>query len=532
MNVLVRVVASLIATMLFSVAALAAPEKGNIGVDSFDASAQKVATVQSTVTVYRTAQGGYTLSPTAEVAFTAWAPSTSDTACGRVNEDGSLTMPIGKRLITNGNVCFKWGMWSSRGVIAPTGTTRVLEVLKPVGDEDYESVGVTTNWAKAQALLASNPTAFVSIWGVVAPVETKGLWVANEASAPDGKYGSYLDFTAPGFLRTDYTMGSWGFLSVDNSRETAYFTQGRVRVNVLKSATNNPLDLEDNTPLLTSLVDEVTGKLVVVEGGSVGGGVWIQDPLNPFTTVPLASTYLRARDVRNGAGLWDGEIIRAQLWGEWLVLWRASDDTAAGYTKGQLIVYNIRDWIDRGVRTTVTVQLPDAPAIQGSVRLGPPAFDPANRRFWVNYGLQQAYGSVTFSEDFSTATVGNMKFLPRENGADFVSPDAMYFDSSLNRLYIASHRYSNAAGYLAGELTAFAADGTTRLASLVLPEAIGAPGYPVSSPTDVAIAPRGGVNMIVVASSGTNTIVLIDPAMQVTASFVTRMGKHIAPAMR
>lgn len=559
MSMYTRVVASLIATLfvsffLFSTSVEAGSKNelsfnGSVQTDLGSKNAASAVTVPSgkkfasfqAVPVYRTPDGLYTLSPTdgAELVFTGYAPGTTSVICGHVG-NGLLQLPIGKRLLLNGNVCFKWGLWSSRGVVAPTGTSRLLEVLKPNANGGYEELGVTTNWAKAQEMVAANPGSFVSNWGFVVPVETKGLWVANVPSATQVDpvtgfrlYGSYFDFTLPGFPRTDYGMGSAGFPSVDNSRQTAYFTQGMVRVNVLKSATNNPLDLQDNTPLLTSLVDEQTGKLVIVEGGTIGGGVWIQDPRNPTVMAPPAANYLRPRDARGANGLFNEEIVRAQLFGEWLALWRGSDQTVDGYTKGQLIVYNIRDWIDRGVRTSTTVQLPDAPANGGNLRLGPPAFDPSNRRFWVNYGLQRAYGSVTFSEDFSTATVGEMKYLPLEDGADQHVPTALYFDSSLNRLYIASHRYGPPSGYLAGELTAYSPDGITRLATVRLPgSAIGLSGYPVSFPTDISIVPQGGKNMIVVASSGTNTIVFVDPAMQIAGSIVTLKGKHIAPAIQ
>lgn len=503
-----------------------------------------VAASAATVTVYRTPAGTYSLTPTAEVAFTAWMPgAVGANHCGRVSESGELAMPVGKRLILNPNICFKSGIPSKNGTIAPSGTKLLLEVLEPAAGDPFNSVravGQTTSWAVAQQMVAERPGAVINPWAYAVPAETKGLWVANanpsQADPATGlRYqGSYFDFTREGVPRTDYPMGSFGFLSVDNSRQAAYFTQGMVRVNILKSATQTWIDLQDNTPLLTSLVDEVTGKLVIVEGGTIGGGVWIQDPANPFTMAPSAGAYLRPRDVRNESGQWGAEIIRAQLFGEWLALWRGTDSTSAGYTKGQLIVYNIRDWIDRGVRTVTTVELPDAPAIIGPVKLGPPAFDPANHRFWVNYGLQRAYGSVTFSEDFSTATVGDMKYLSRNDGEEYHSPVALYFDSAMGRLYVASHRYGPASptGFLAGEVATYAPDGETRLAVVRLPnDAVGAPGNAVSSPSDITVMPRDGKNMIVVSSSGTNTIVIIDPdTMQTTQSLVTLKGRHVASA--
>lgn len=531
-------VASLIATLAIFVSTSVVAKDG-IGAVSFDASAKKVTAVQSTVTVYQTPDGRYSLSASGnEVAFTAYAPGTPGTFPARVNENGTVTLPAGKRLLTNPNIAVYRVFYNElTGTVAPTGMRKLLEVIAPTGDEfgSHRLVGVTTSYAKAEELVASTPNAFVSQWGWAVPTESKGLWVANANPTQTDPVtglrlqGSYFDLTQPGFPRTDYGMGSPGFPSVDNSRQAAYFTQGMVRVNVLKSATNNPLDLQDNTPLLTSLVDEQTGKLVIVEGGTVGGGVWIQDPRNPTLTAPPAANYLRPRDARGANGLFNEEIVRAQLWGDLLALWRGSDQTSNGYTKGQLIVYNIRDWIDRGVRTSTTVQLPDAPATAGPVRLGPPAFDPSSRRFWVNYGLQRAYGSVTFSEDFSTAMVGEMKYLPREGGADSVSPDALYFDSSLGRLYIASHRYSNTAGYLAAELVAYSPDGNTRLASVRLP---------IASPSDVAIAPMQGVNKVVVASYAgggvfPTALVMVDPvSMQVEHQVATLKGQHVAPALQ
>jgi len=403
---------------------------------------------------------------------------------------------------------------------------------------DFEQIKLSPNWSR----VVPDSDLYAQAGMVCVPLETKGLWVANaNPSQTDpvtgfSLQGSYFDFSRPDFPRTDYGMGSSGFLSVDNSRHVAYFTQGAVRINRLKlTAANNPLDLGDNTPLLAALVDKVTGKLVVVEGGTIGGGVWIQDPKNPLTMAPPATNYLRARDARGANGFFNEEFLRAQMVddGNLIALWRGTDHTADGYTKGQLIVYNTRNWVDRGARTTVTVQLPGAPATAGPVRLGPPAFDPINRRFWVNYGLQRAYGSVTFSEDFTTATVGEMKFLPLEDGADQNIPTALFFDSAMNRLYIASHRYGHTNGFLAADLAAYSADGNTRLASVRLPsEALGLPGNPVSLPSGIAVVPRGGVNMIAVSSSGTNTIVLVDPSMQVVGSMVTLRGRHIAPAVR
>lgn len=505
------------------------------------------------VSVYRNGDGTYAVGtsvPDSAVSlFTTWAPGTPNTFSAYLAPDGKISVSLPGRVprgASMANIAVKSALYSKMtGASALTGTRLLLEVLQPEcvvvprvrfrNGECLPSsipVSLTTNWEKASGARIAIPDSFVSdwLWGV--PADAKGLWVANanpqQTDPATGLrlQGSYFDFQTSGFPRVDYGMGSYGFLSVDNSRDTAYYTQGQTRINRFKFSSNDPIDLQDNTPLLTSLVDERTGKLIIIEGGTVGGGVWVQDPKNPRPIAPgttLANEYLRARDVRGTNGLFNEEIVRAQLFGDMLVLWRGTTQTVDGYTRGQMIVYNVRDWIDRGVRTTITVELPDAVGIKGPVLLGPAAFDTVNRRFWVNYGLQRAFGSVTFSEDFTTATVGEMKYLPKNDGEDYHSPNAMYFDSAMGRLYIASHRYGPPNGYLNAELAVYSVDGT-RLAAVRLP---------IADPSDITIAPMAGKNYIVVASMAgagfypVETVVLDPVSLEVIAHMPTLRGRHL-----
>lgn len=287
MNVIVRVVASLIATMLFIGFASAAPVKGDIGAVSFDASAKKVTAVQSNVVVYRTAQGGYTLSPTADVAFTAYAPGTPGTFAGRVNDDGSITMPAGKRLVMNANFAVAHPIHNAlTGFVAPTGTRKLLEVIAPTGDEfgSYRLVGVTSSYAKAEELVASTPNAFVSEYGWVVPAEVKSVWVTNNNPADRvydtelrdyfGSYISWFDAVSgqPNHVRTQQAQRRIEF---DQSQGAAFTPAGAFATLQVKSLVT-PVATEQ-MGRIAAVPYEPKGKVVHMGGAFHMTKMWLYD---------------------------------------------------------------------------------------------------------------------------------------------------------------------------------------------------------------------------------------------------------------
>lgn len=289
MSKIVRVVASLIATMLFTAVAFAAPGKGDIGSVSFDASANKVTTVApSIVTVYRTSTGSYTLSPTSEIAFTAYAPGTPGTFGGRVNEDGSLTLPAGKRLITNANVAFGRVIYNPlTGTIAPTGTRKLLEVIAPTGDEfgSYRMVGVTTSYAKAEELVASAQGAFVSEWGWAVPAEVKAVWVTNNNPADSvydpvrlDRFGSYISSfdLASGTRRDIWTKKIQRRVEFNQSKEMAITPAGGYATIFTKSEAI-PVATDPLTRI-AAVPYELTGKVVHMGGGLEASKLWLFNP--------------------------------------------------------------------------------------------------------------------------------------------------------------------------------------------------------------------------------------------------------------
>lgn len=281
-------VASLIATILFLAAASAATVKGDIGAVSFDASAKKVTAVQqSTVTIYRTAQGGYTLSPTSEVAFTAYAPGTPGTFSGRVNEDGSITMPAGKRLVMNANFAVVHPIHNAlTGFVAPTGTRKLLEVIAPTGDEfgSYRLVGVTTSYAKAEDMVASAPNAFISEYGWAAPAEVKSVWVTNNNPADRvwdtqlGYVGSYISWfdALSGQATHVVTQQTQRRIEFDQSQSAAFTPAGvfatlQVKTLVTSVATEQMLRI-------AAVPYEPKGKVVHMGGGdNAKTKMWLYD---------------------------------------------------------------------------------------------------------------------------------------------------------------------------------------------------------------------------------------------------------------
>lgn len=284
MNVIVRVVASLIATLVFVSASAFA--KDGIGSVSFDASAKKVTTVtQPTVTVYRTSTGNYTLSPTSEIAFTAYAPGTPGTFSGRINEDGTVTMPAGKRLVMNANFAVSHVFYSElAGTIAPTGTRKLLEVVAPTGDEfgSYRLVGVTTSYAKAEELVASTSGAFVSQWGWAVPAEVKAVWVTNNNPADSvydpvrrevfGSFISAFDL-ATGIRRDIVTQEVQRRVEFNQSEETAITPAGGYATMFAKSGAT-PV-ATDPMSRIAAVPYEPTGKVVHMGGGSSAAKMWL-----------------------------------------------------------------------------------------------------------------------------------------------------------------------------------------------------------------------------------------------------------------
>ena len=286
MNVIVRVVASLIATMLFVVAASAAPWKGNIGVTSLDASANKVATVQSTVTVYQTPDGRYSLSASGnEVAFNGYAPGTPGTFPARVNEDGTVTLPVGKRLLTNPNFAVGRVIYNElTGTVALTGTRKLLEVVAPTGGESgsYRLVGVTTSYVKAEELVASTPNAFVSQYGWAVPAEVKAVWVTNNNPADSvydpvrrelfGSFISAFDL-ATNTRRDIVTQEVQRRVEFNQSEETAITPAGGYATMFAKSGAT-PV-ATDPVSRIAAVPYEPTGKVVHVGGGSSATKMWL-----------------------------------------------------------------------------------------------------------------------------------------------------------------------------------------------------------------------------------------------------------------
>lgn len=235
-------------------------------------------TAAATVTVYRTPAGGYTLSPTADVAFTAWTPGTPGTFTGRVNEDGSITLPAGKRLITNANFAAAHLIYNEiTGPVAPTGTRRLLEVLAPSG-----LVSVTTSYARAEELVASAPGAFVSEYGWAVPAEVKAVWVTNNNPADSvydpvrrevfGSFISAFDL-ATGIRRDIVTQEVQRRVEFNQSEETAITPAGGYAT-IFAQTVATPV-ATDPMSRIAAVPYEPTGKVVHMGGGSSAAKMWL-----------------------------------------------------------------------------------------------------------------------------------------------------------------------------------------------------------------------------------------------------------------
>ena len=286
MNVIVRVVASLIATMIFASSAFA----GNKD-------------------VFVTSDGKYNLSGNGEIAFRAFDITDSGVTPARVNADGTISWPTGKRLLRDANIGVKPTINNTlTGAVAPTGTRRILEVVNPRYCNNprnpkyatylcgYDTVLATTNWVKAQDAVAQNPGSFVSDWSWVGPAESGKLWVVNDN--PDGVVndpvlgltGKYLSnfnldpLNWQGSERTDVTISGYSrSVDFDNSRDFAYMPRTSYRTFQVRSVTTvtgpsvtNVANVQDSR--LNSLVYEPTGEVFHLASSTYGNRVFVYNP--------------------------------------------------------------------------------------------------------------------------------------------------------------------------------------------------------------------------------------------------------------
>ena len=250
------------------------------------------------VPVYVTMDGKYTLSPTSELAFNAWAVGSQGTVSARVNLDGTVTFPLGKRFIVGANIGIKFNLYHGlTGPIAPTGTRRILEVGIPQYTENprapkrgvylsgYQFVGLTSSWVKAQELIAANPGAKVveSGYAWVGPSNAKALYVLNDNPAgvvynpePTGNYISRFDLST--LQREDiFSREVLRQIDFDQSREAAFTPAGgfaTVRAKVQAAVVSQE-------PLfrLAALPFEKTGKVVHLGSNTAEGKIWMSDPM-------------------------------------------------------------------------------------------------------------------------------------------------------------------------------------------------------------------------------------------------------------
>lgn len=242
----------------------------------------------ATVTVYRTSVGGYTLSATADVAFTAWTPDTPGTIGGRVNEDGTITMPAGKRRVLDANFATGQLIYSPlTGYVAPTGTRKLLEVIAPTGDEfgSYRLVGVTTSYAKAEEMEALAPNAFTSEYGWAAPAEVKSVWVTNNNptdrtydSVRQDYFGSYISWfdAVSGQANHLWTQGAQRRIEFDQS-QVAAFTPARSSATLqVKAGVVTPVATEQMSRI-AAVPYEPKGKVVHMGGALQSSKIWLYD---------------------------------------------------------------------------------------------------------------------------------------------------------------------------------------------------------------------------------------------------------------
>lgn len=295
MNVTVRVVASLIATLslLFAQPSLAALNMQ----EPASAVLLKKVTSPATFGLYITPTGFYTLSPEGnELVTLVWPAGTPGMYDARVNENGTLTLPAGKRKIMNPNFAVGALFYNQlTGAIAPTGMRRVIEVIAPLGDEfgGHRLVGVTTSYVKAEEMVASTPGAFISKWGWAGAAEAKALWVVNDN--PDGvvndpvlgltgKYLSKFNLNSSNWQvseRVDYTVsGNSRSIDFDNSRNSAYMPRTSFRTFQAKSLGPPTVSNVANVPdsRLNALVYEPTGEVFHLATSTYGNRVFVYNP--------------------------------------------------------------------------------------------------------------------------------------------------------------------------------------------------------------------------------------------------------------
>lgn len=482
-------VASLIATtMLFLVSASAAPVKGQKGVETFDASAKKVTTIQqSTVTVYRTVQGGYTLSPTSEIAFTAWAPGTPGTFSGRVNEDGSITMPAGKRLVMNANFAVAHPIHNAlTGFVAPTGTRKLLEVIAPTGDEfgSHRLVGVTTSYAKAEELVASTPNAFVSQWGWAVPTEAKGVWVNNEYPSDQaiqtgrGDFISRFDLTLSSYPRTDLVTDAVNrFSDFDQSRDTFYAPGYNSRSTIqAKSITVATVATQMLSSRIVTLVHEPTGKVYHMDSYARNSRIWIWDPRNPNDPNPKVLTQLNTNDPNVEAQL------SGRMYGDMLFRFIAVNSFQAA----RLEVWNVVTEL-KVAEYPINARVADGGGVQSP--RGEYAFDPRRNTVWI----ASAHAGKVYALNLNNGTLQDVP-VPAVGASTIPLPRDVAVDSARDVAYVVvmATRADGHATYDPGRVVEVSLETKTLTGRSVQ---VGI------APWSIAIAPVRGVNHLFVTNS-------------------------------
>lgn len=453
MNVTVRVVvATLIATLfaLFSTSVVAGNVvsfKTSVQADASNKVESSVKAGFSTVSVYRTPDGRYSLSATDnEVAFTGYAPGTPGTFPARVNEDGSITLPVGKRLLTNPNFMVGNLIYNDlTGQLAPTGMRKLFEVIAPTGDEfgNYRLVGVTTSYVKAEEMVASAPNAFVSQWGWSTVAQAEKLWVVNDN--PDGAIndpvlgmtGKYLSFFNLDTLnwsssqRSDIVVaGRSRSIDFDNSRNTAYIPRGSVSTLQVKSlgpTTLNVAMIPDDR--LTALVYEPTGEVFHLTSATYGNRVFVYNPTTnvvwdfiPATgTVPELNTNVDSH-------------VQGAIYGDafFRVIALNPNRVNGEFPQTRVEVYDIPTRTQRAVYT-INKQLANGGGIFGA--RPQISFDPRSNSLWFATIYDGSLGWL----DLNSGVFTNVPIL-QESGIAVGATD-VEVDSAQNKLYVSLARF-------------------------------------------------------------------------------------------
>ncbi len=474
-----RVVASLIATLFVSFILYSTPvEAGSKNELSFNGSVQtdlgsknaasavtvpsgkKFASFQA-VPVYRTPDGLYTLSPVAGavLAFTGYTPGTPGAIPGRINSDGSLVMPKGKRGVMYPDFTLMHAIYNPLvGAMAPTGTRLIHEVLAPVGTAgDHRTLGAATTWPNAQAVVTANPGtgAFVTETGDawVGPTEVAGVWVNNEYPTDNavisgrGEFVSRFDFALSSYPREDLVSDRVNrFSDYDQSRDTFYAPgyAGRVTVQA-KAMTVTTVATQVVSFRLATLVHERTGKVYHMDSYARSGRIWVWDPQNPNDPNPEVLTQLSTND-RN---------IEAQLSGRMYndMLFRFV--AVNSFQAARLEVWNVVTKL-KVAEYPINAQVADGGDVQDP--RGEFSFDPRRNTVWI-----------------ASARTGKVYTLDLNNGA---------------------------------------------LQNVPVP-AVGV-GCPASVPRDVAVDSARDVAFVVVMACGANGLVNYEPGRVVEVSLETK----------